>query len=196
MRIVLFFVCLILLPLDAYAFGDKVIEVPKSEKKEAAKKTEPKKDKKMSDAEREKKAREILRKGSQDKQSIYKKKSDMKKSRSEARGCLRFINVNSKKKSLLMNMGIYREELYKTRFRNSCDFGVQFDYQIVFIDKDNFEFQKANHYDAEIGKNMVDEVTKNVMFSPITDFKKIRQVQIKILDEKILRPRVPKELVQ
>lgn len=196
MRKVLFFVCLILLPIDVYAFGEKVIEVPKTEKKEAPKKTEPKKDKKMSDAEREKKAREILRKGSQDKQSIYKKESNMKKSRSEARGCLRFINVNSKKKSLLMNMGIYREELYKTRFRNSCDFGVQFDYQIVFIDKDNFEFQKANHYDAEIGKNMVDEVTKNVMFSPITDFKKIRQVQIKILDEKILRPRVPKELVQ
>ena len=197
MKKVLFFICLILLPLEAYSFGEKPFEDPKVEKKEELKKIEPKKNEKiMSDAEKEKKAREILRKGTQDKQSLYRKNADMEKSRSEARGCLRFLNVSSKKKSLLMNLGIYREELYKSRFRNSCDFGIQFNYQIIFIDKDNFDFQKVNHYSAEIGKNMVDEVTKAVIFSPITDFNKIKQVQIKILDEKILRPRVPKELVQ
>ena len=198
MRKVLFFICLIILPINAYSFGEKGVEVPNIEKKEKLKKSDIKKieKKKISDVEKEQKAREILRKGSQDKQSIYKDKDDLKKSRKEARGCLRFINVNSKKKSLLMNMGLFREELYKSRFRNTCDFGIQFSYQIVFLDKDNFEFQKEKHWNAEIGKNMVDEATLKVMFSPISDFKKVKRVQVKIFDEKILRPRVPKEFVQ
>ena len=40
---------------------------------------------------------------------------------------------------------------------------------------------------------MVDMATEEVMFFPSTDFKKIRQVEVKITSEILLRPRVPKE---
>jgi len=109
------------------------------------------------------------------------------------RGCLKFINVTSKKKGLLRNLGIHRQELYKARFRNICDFGIGFNFTINFIDKDGYVFERHNSDQKEIGKNMVDMATEEVTFFPSTDFKKIRQVEVKITSEILLRPRVPKE---
>ena len=114
----------------------------------------------------------------------------------KGRGCLKFININSKKKSLLRNLGLAREELYKARFRNNCDFGVEFTFTILFYDKDGYVFEKHNSNTHVLFKNSVEEVTENVAFFPSTDFKKIRQVDIKIRDEALHRPRAPKEFTQ
>ena len=111
-------------------------------------------------------------------------------------GCLKFINVVSKTKGLLRNLGLARQELYKARFRNSCDYGIEFKFVISFIDKDGFVFESHNSDVKEIGKNTTDQVTEEINFFPASDFKKIREVQFKIKEEMLLRPRVPKNLVQ
>ena len=114
----------------------------------------------------------------------------------KGRGCLKFININSKKKSLLRNLGLVREELYKARFRNNCDFGVEFNFTILFYDKDGYIFEKYNSSQHVLSKKSVEEVTEEVAFVPSTDFKKIRQIDIKIKNEALHRPRVSKELTQ
>ena len=111
-------------------------------------------------------------------------------------GCLKFINIASKKKGLLVNLGLMREELYKARFRNNCNYGIEFKFVISFIDKDGFVFQSHNSSVKEIGKNTIEEMTEEINFFPASNFGDIKEVQVKIKEEMLLRPSVPKNLVQ
>lgn len=180
----------IILPINAYSFGEKAKPIDPNEKKEVKKQPTDQELKKRKIEKIDKMMRSVGMKGM--KQTL-EEIEDEKEREKKGRGCLKFINVTSKKKGLLRNLGMARDELYKARFRNSCDYGIEFNFTINFIDKDGYVFERHHSNRKEIGKNMVDMVTEEVMFFPSTDFKKIRQVEVKITTERLLRPRIPKE---
>lgn len=188
-KLIIFFI-LITLPINAYSFSDKPKPVDPNEKKEIKKQPTDQELKKRKIERIDKTLRGFGMKGI--KQTL-EEEEDKKVREKKGRGCLKFINVTSKKKGLLRNFGMARDELYKARFRNSCDYGIEFYFTINFIDKDGYVFERFHSHRKEIGKNMVDMVTEEVMFFPSTDFKKIRQVEVKITKERLLRPRLPKE---
>ena len=193
------FICLIFFiftSTTSFSFGEKPVPVKEIEKTKSVSEKKQKSDQNSPVKKIEEIDKMLNSMGMKSMKQTMEEMNDEEDRRKKGAGCLKFINVVSKKKGLLRNLGLARNELYKARFRNHCDYGIEFKFEISFIDREDFVFETHSSKVKEIGKNTTDEVTEEVIFFPATDFKKIKKVQIKIVEEMLLRPSVPKNLVQ